>query len=208
MRSLQEALEGPQAAGCPTLGLSFLVYTMRAWTPAWTPKMSSVTGGLGRSPPAVTETPRPRRKGVPTSPSFPHLSELLSVARQQAAQRGHRNMGTSHLRVSCGVRWEMLFKTRFRRILKPRCQPRTILTLVRGAQNWGGPSCTFPWMCDCSEQDTSPQAILLPGEAACWPCPGWGRSVEQEEAGEFSAAGQHCPSLRPNGPDEGFCPFL
>lgn len=120
---------GPQ---CPSL------YT-EAWTPAWTPQMSSVTGGLGLSPPAVTETPRPRLKRVPTSPSFAHLSELPSVARRQAAQQPHGDMGTSHLRVSCGVRWEMLFKTRFGRTLKLPCQPRTILALVRVAQNWGVP---------------------------------------------------------------------
>lgn len=197
VRSPREALEGLTVLPAPSLGLRFLVYTMRAWTPAWTPKMSSVTGGLGRSPPAVTETPRPRLRGAPTSPLLPHLSELPSQgAGSPAGTWGRGDVS----RVSCGVRWEMLFETRFRRTLKPRVSPGQS-SLWSGSPRIGESLPHLPLdvrLLDCSGRDTSPEQS----------CPGWGRSVEQEEAREFSAAGRRCPSLRPKGPDEGFRPFL
>lgn len=47
-------------------------------------------------------------------------------------------------------------------------------------------------------RDTSPLGAILP----------WlGAEREQEEAGESPAAGAVLPRLRPQGPDEGFCPF-
>lgn len=113
VRSPREALEGLTVLPAPSLGLRFLVYTMRAWTPAWTPKMSSVTGGLGRSPPAVTETPRPRLRGAPTSPLLPHLSELPSQgAGSPAGTWGRGDVSlTGQLRGSVGLRrpcWPVL----------------------------------------------------------------------------------------------------
>lgn len=198
MRSPREALEGLTVLPAPSLGLRFLVYTMRAWTPAWTPKMSSVTGGLGRSPPAVTETPRPRLRGAPTSPLLPHLSELPSQGAGSPAGtwgRGHVSL-TGQLRGSVGN----AVRNQIQKNPQARVSPGQS-SLWSGSPRIGESLPHLPLdvrLLDCSGPDTSPEQS----------CPGWGRSVEQEEAREFSAAGRRCPSLRPKGPDEGFRPFL
>lgn len=194
MRSPREALEGLTVLPAPSLGLRFLVYTMRAWTPAWTPKMSSVTGGLGRSPPAVTETPRPRLRGAPTSPLLPHLSELPSQGAGSPAGtwgRGHVSL-TGQLRGSVGN----AIRNQIQKNPQAPCQPRTILTLVRVTQNWGVPPPPSP---GCATA-----RLLGAGHLS--------RAILSWLGAERGAGGGQrvpcSPSLRPKGPDEGFRPFL
>lgn len=147
MRSPREALEGLTVLPAPSLGLRFLVYTMRAWTPAWTPKMSSVTGGLGRSPPAVTDT-QAQAKGS--------SDVTLASSPVRAAEPGGRqpsgDMGTWG-RLTYGSAAGFGGKCYSKPDSEEPSSPVSAQDNPHSGQGHpelGSPFPTFPWMCDCS----------------------------------------------------------